>query len=162
MGGLSMSWERERLRLRPRAFLDAPLLDLDPAYPLQDRIGNRGLLRLLALSRASIAASGASTPAPASTAPPATNPPAATDPPVAAPPAATSTTETALVEDVAPPQLALADPYAGSFALSTDYALVSRLLGFGFNALPGRLREPFPDAGRLGTWLLNPAARALI
>src|SRR5689334_22040712 len=114
MGGFSMLRERERSPLRRRAFLDAPLLDVDPAYPLQDRFGNRGLLRLLALSQAATAASGTAPAAPTSTAAPATDPPAATDPPVAAPPVAAPapTTGTTPAEDVAPPQLALADPYA--------------------------------------------------
>jgi hypothetical protein len=56
-------------------------------------------------------------------------------------------------EDVAPPQLALANPYTDSYALSTDYALTSHLLGLGFNALS-------PYAGRIRSRWLAGLARA--
>jgi hypothetical protein len=51
---------------------------------------------------------------------------------------------------VAPPQLALANPYRGSYALSTDYALSSHLLGLGLNALtPCTTRLNSPTCSRV-------------
>jgi len=156
MGGLTWQWylERERQRQQRHAtLLPPPMLDLDPTtLALLDRIGNRGMLRLFG--------NPAPTPTTTGTTTPPTVPEPSTQEPAPAPDVSPSpdVKPTEEKEDVAPPQLALANPYANTYALSTDYALTSHLLGLGFNALSRKAGAPFENEGA-GKWLLNPLVR---
>jgi hypothetical protein len=140
--------------------LPALELELDPALELQNQFGNLSMLRLLELAQI---AEGSSARPPANPAPALSQIPAPTTGD-AAPLTPAPATQAAQAEDVAPPQLALANPYENSYALSTDYALSSHLLGLGLNALTpytNRLSSPLA-AGLARFGLASPLVLAEI